>query len=125
MNRKMKKIISMLLIMMLVIFMVHISYAITGEDLVGSFNGNTQEGKDGVTILQKVIGPVLNVVRIVATGISIFMVTFLGIKYMIAAPTEKAELKKNLITFTIGAVVVVMAVNLLGIINGAVSNIFG
>lgn len=79
----------------------------------------------GVEIITKVITPILNVVRIVATGISIIMITYLGIKYMAAAPTEKANIKSQLITFTIGAVVVIGAVTLLDIAKEVATGVFG
>ena len=90
----------------------------SGSGLTSQFNGNngTNTSK-GETILQKVIGPILSVVRIVAVGVSIIMITFLGIKYMAAAPSEKASIKNQLVTFTIGAVVVVGATSILTMIK--------
>lgn len=118
MNRKTVRIISILVIIF-VLFATNISvFATTGSGLTSQFNGNngTNTSK-GETILQKVIGPVLSVVRIVAVGVSIIMITFLGIKYMAAAPSEKASIKNQLITFTIGAVVVVGATSILTMIK--------
>lgn len=86
----------------------------SGSGLTSQFNGNggTNTTK-GVSILEKVIGPILSVVRIIAVGVSIIMITYLGIKYMAAAPTEKASIKNQLVTFTIGAIVVFGATSIL------------
>lgn len=90
----------------------------TGSGLTNQFNGNNgADTSKGELILEKVIGPILSVVRIVAVGISIIMITFLGIKYMAAAPTEKASIKNQLITFAIGAIVVVGATSILTLIK--------
>lgn len=120
MNRKLIKILTIIFITITVMLITNSVFAESGSELAKKFNGNnvgTISTNDGETILQKVIGPVLSVVRIVTVGISVIMITYLGIKYMAAAPSEKANIKNQLITFTIGAVIAVGAVTLLGIIK--------
>ena len=41
--------------------------------------------------------------KIIAVGISVIMLIVLGIKYMTAAPGSKAEVKKHLVVYVIGA----------------------
>ena len=81
----------------------------------GEFDGATNPS--GSDKIRSILGTILSVVRTIAVGISIIIITFLGIKYMSAAPSEKANIKNQLITFTIGAVVVVGAVNIIGIVR--------
>lgn len=121
MKRKIVKIISILLMIMMIFLVFNNVFASSGGKLVKEFTGT--DNSAGANILRKIIGPILNVVRIVATGISIFMITYLGIQYMAAAPTEKANIKGKLITFTIGAVVVVGAASLLKMIQEAATDI--
>lgn len=98
----------------------------TGSKIVGMFNDlkNEKDAEAGKNLIAKIVVPILNVVRIVATGVSIIMITYLGIKYMVAAPTEKANIKSQLITFTIGAVIVIGTVTILDIIQTTVRAIF-
>lgn len=126
MNKRILKIISIFLMIVMVVCVNNTVLATnaSGSTLVKQFGNNTVDGDDVVSLLNKVIGPILNVVRIIATGISIIMITYLGIKYMAAAPTEKANIKSQLITFTIGAVVVIGTTSLLSIIKEAATSIF-
>ncbi len=73
---------------------------------------------------QRVVGTIVNVIRIVGTGIAVIMLTYVAIKYMSAAPTEKAEFKKSATAMIVGAIVLFAATNILTVIaNFAVSNI--
>ena len=47
---------------------------------------------------------------------SVIMVTILGIKYMLASPGEKADVKKQIAPLLIGAVLLFSAVNIIQII---------
>lgn len=65
---------------------------------------------------QNVMGTIINTIRIVGTGVSIIMITYVAIKYMSAAPNEKAEFKKSAMAFIVGAVILFASSNLLGVI---------
>lgn len=62
------------------------------------------------------VGAVLSVVRIVGTGIAIIILAYMGIKYMIAAPGDRADFKKGAMQYVVGAVIVFGAANLLGML---------
>lgn len=122
MNRKLVKVLSIIFIIIQIVLITNMVFAEdskSGSELAKSFNGQPSgvDTSSGETIITKAIGPVLSIVRIVAVGISVIMITYLGIQYMSAAPQEKADIKNKLITFTIGAIIVVGAVTLLGIIK--------
>lgn len=119
MNRKLVKILSIVFIIIQIILITNVVFATSGSELAKSFNGQSSsvDTNSGINIIKKSIGPVLSIVRIVAVGISVIMITYLGIQYMSAAPQEKADIKNKLITFTIGAIIVVGAATLLGIIK--------
>lgn len=119
MSQRLVKVLSILFIIIQVILFTNMVFATTGSELAKSFNGKstTVDTSSGENIITNSIGPVLSVVRNVAVGISVIMITYLGIKYMSAAPSEKANIKSQLITFTIGAIVVVGTATLLGIIK--------
>lgn len=128
MNKKLVKILSVIVLFVCAIFLVNnIVWAASGSGLVSQFDGTstgTVDTTETESLLTSVIGPVLSAVRIIATGIAVIMITFLGIKYMSAAPSEKANIKNQLITFTIGAIVVVGTTTLLGIIKDFATGVF-
>lgn len=87
---------------------------------------NNYKGDKLNNATQNVVGTIVNTIRIVGTGISIIMITYVAIKYMSAAPSEKAEFKKSAMAFIVGAVVLFASSQILGVIaNFATSNIEG
>lgn len=125
-NRKLKVIFLVFLLIVGLFFVKNEVFADDtvkkGKQLAEVFDGKTNTTDEGKTLIQKIIVPILSVVRIVAIGMGIIMITYLGIKYMSAAPTEKANIKNQLITFVIGIAVVVTATTVLQIINTAVTS---
>ncbi len=65
---------------------------------------------------EKAMGTAINTIKIVGTGTAIIMITYMGIKYMMAAPSEKAEFKKSASIYIVGAVLIFAATNILAII---------
>lgn len=120
-----KKMIRILMIAICVIFCIsNMALALTGSELTQKFKG--EDGVDvsqGEGLVKDVVDIVLSVVRIVAIGIAVIMITLLGIKYIAAAPSEKANIKNQLITFTVGAVVVIGTTSILTMIKKAVDEI--
>lgn len=91
------------------------------------YNGGSAESlsnNHANNIAKKTMGLGINVIRIVATGISVVMLSYIGIKYMMAAPGEKAEFKKSASIYILGAILIFAAGNILTIIvNFASSNV--
>ena len=78
------------------------------------------DGKKDDTIsgkAEKIMGSIVDVVRVVGTGVAIIMIIFVAIKYMTAAPGERADIKKHAIPFVVGAIVLFASTNILSIIK--------
>jgi len=128
MNKNIIKIVTIIMIMISVLSVcLPVVFATTsGSGLVGKFKGDTDtslttENVDGK--IKTIIGVILSFIRIIAIGIAIIVITYLGIKYMSAAPNEKANIKNQLITFTIGAVLVLSATAILDKVHSAVTSL--
>ena len=105
MNKKTIKIIFTITILMLVMFIATYSFADAGfnaSDLTGNASSSANDIKD---IGNRIIG-VLQAIGII---VSVVMVIVLGIKYMIGSVEEKAEYKKTLMPYFIGAALIFAA----------------
>ena len=117
MKKNLVKILSVLIVFCFVIFLNSSVFAIEKKDITNNFSGSAvTSGTTEYNVITNVIGNTLSAIRIVAIGIGIIMLTYLGIQYMSSAPNEKAEIKNKLIAFTVGVVLVVSASSILGII---------
>ena len=76
-----------------------------------------------VSSTKTIMGTILLVMRTVAMGIAIIMLTYVAIKYMSAAPDEKAQFKKSAVAYIVGAVVLFGTSGILSIISNFATNI--
>ena len=135
MSKKMVKIISVLMMVMMIITTLSQSVlaaaktdksankvdqstagSVTQFDIYGDDSGASASA-------QKIIGALITLVRIVGTGVAIIMLIVLAIKYISAAPSDKAEIKKHAVVYVVGAVVLFAASGILGIIQQFASNV--
>jgi hypothetical protein len=84
---------------------------------------NAMDGLSGSTIddstggkLNNILNTVIGIIQVAGTGISMIMVTLLGIKYIMASPSDKADVKKQILPLVIGAIILFASVNLVGIV---------
>ena len=87
-------------IILLIIFMTSFSfttYAVTPENFRPNKNEQLPEE------LTKAGGQILWVVQLIGYGVAVITLTIIGIKYMLSSIDERADIKKRLIPFTIGA----------------------
>lgn len=82
---------------------------------------NTMAGKTGdsnVTgAFTNISGAVITIARIICMGVAITMLVLVAIKYMTAAPGEKADIKKHAVIYVVGAIVMFASTGILGIIQ--------
>ena len=90
-------------------------YATDVESIISSMNGTSEMATDGSGI-KTAINNVIGLIQVAGTGISVVVVTMLGIKYLLASPSEKADVKKQIAPILIGCVLLFGAVNLVAVI---------
>ena len=82
---------------------------------------NTMAGKSANTSVTgaftNISGAVITIARIVCMGVAITMLIMVAIKYMSAAPGEKADIKKHAVVYIVGAVIMFASTGILGIIQ--------
>ena len=124
-KKNLRILIKLIFIMLFVIGIANISFA---DD---NFNFKDFNNKDVLTNASKAynatehaMGTAINVIKIVGTGTAIIMITYIAIKYMTAAPSEKADFKKSAAIYIVGATLILAATNILAIIiNFTTTNI--
>lgn len=121
---KTKNITKFLIIILLSLFVLSIISSITfvygasTQDAISAMSDMNKEiadeASDGklTTMLNSIIG----LIQIAGTGVAMIMVTVFGIKYIMASPSDKADVKKQIAPMIIGAIVLFGAVNLVDII---------
>lgn len=113
MKNKTLKIIAVLLIAIaLITLSTTIVRATTGFEPIEPKPGGTAGEK-----ITNTAGQILTIVRIVGMAVAVIMLTILGIKYVAASPNEKADYKKGMTVYVVGAVLLFGASALLSVIQ--------
>lgn len=105
----MSKILSIVAIVaILMITISNVAFAYDPGNISGDTNGASQIAGLGADVI--------GIIQVVASMASVAVLIVLGIKYMMGSTEEKAEYKKTLIPYVIGAVFVFAASNIAGYI---------
>lgn len=115
MNKKTLRIITIISTVLVVITMCTASFGFGITDLTAD-----QQGTEGIQNIGKRVMGILQAVGIV---IAVVVLMVLGIKYMMGSAEEKAEYKKTLLPYIIGAGFVFAASALAGIIYNFANSI--
>jgi hypothetical protein len=127
MQKRVVKVISLLIISLLVLSMVSVvfgagDYKETMRDLIDTMDtapGETNATKTATSIVTNLI----IIFRIVGVTAAILMLLVVAMKYMTSAPSEKAEIKKSAVVYIVGAVILFAVTGILGIISNLSSTI--
>ena len=110
MHIKLTRVLRLLLFLIVIVALTSKVYAeeINPVAIVG--NGPTYTG---VSTLYTLGNTILGIMQFVSAGVAVIATLVLAIKYMYSSPDEKAGIKKQLIPFIIGGVLVFGAVTLI------------
>lgn len=107
------RIISILMLVVLIVGAFTLPTLASGVDL-DSFTSNSSANTDGITNL---FGSIISIVQVIGTGIAIIMLIVIAIKYLVASPEGKGELKKSALIYVVSAFILFAAVNILAVIQ--------
>lgn len=113
----MKKTLKVLSILFVVISIITLSTSVFAAVKPDKYNGTVSEGKKvDTSSIDNLGNNIINIVSTVATIASVLVLIVLGIKYMMGSAEEKAEYKKTLLPYIIGAIMVFAAASLATVI---------
>ena len=105
MNTKMKKIISIILLAIVVISIFGTTVMATEPKGLKDVQGDTI----GTTTINQAGRNIVSILQAVGVVLSVIMLIVIGIKYMMGSAEEKAEYKKSLMPYVIGAALIFAA----------------
>ncbi len=122
------KVLYKILFIFLILFYVN-TVVIYAADYgsVNQFDSYTSEGTKFEIIdntINRTAGIALDIIRIVAFCIGLLLLIIIGIKYIIATPELRAELKKDVPNYFIGAAILFAASGILQFVTYFVKDVF-
>lgn len=108
---KLKRCLIIILSIILMVSVLHTVSFASVTDLIGTMEGVNTPAEDEK--VQGVINTIIGLLQIAGTGIALITITMLGIKYLMASPGEKADVKKQIMPILIGCILLFGAVTLM------------
>ena len=120
----------MAVILLAVMIVASICTVANASDTISFDSVDTKSVTNGATdtsgaaaSINRIVGSVLTIVQVVGCGVAVIMLIVLAIKYISAAPGDKADIKKHAVVYVVGAVVLFAASGILGIVKKFPGNI--
>ncbi len=117
--RKYKKVLIIFISIMLMFFTVQGIISQAADDIYSEVTSmaKANESNGAVTSANNIAGAVISVAKVICAGVAIIMITVIAMKYMLAAPSEKADIKKHAVVYIVGAIIMFAATAILQIIQ--------
>lgn len=113
MKKSIKVISTLLLAIMLVTSIAGTVLAVDPNTVLNGLNGN---GNLQINDLTKVGNNIVTIIQVVGIVIAVIVLLVIGIKYMMGSASEKAEYKKTMIPYIVGAVLIFAGTSLVRVI---------
>lgn len=113
MKKSIKVILTLLLAIMLVTSIAGTVLAVDPNTVLNGLNGN---GNVQINDLTKVGNNIVTIIQVVGIVIAVIVLLVIGIKYMMGSASEKAEYKKTMIPYIVGAVLIFAGTSLVRVI---------
>lgn len=98
MTKKAMKIVFVIISVMMLVSMITPVFAIVPNDI------QAEETNTGA--IQSYAGKILGVVQAIGVAVAVIIVVVIGVKYLMGSAEEKAEYKKTMIPYIVGAALV-------------------
>ena len=120
MKKSIKVISTLLLTIMLVASIAGTVLAVDPNTVLNGLNGN---GNVQTNDLTKVGNNIVTIIQVVGIVIAVIVLLVIGIKYMMGSASEKAEYKKTMILYIVGAVLIFAGTSLVKVIYSLASSV--
>ena len=115
----MKKTVKVLLTLVVFALVASVAGSVFAVD-PNQFSGTDSDISGTMSNLSNII---LRVVQVIGTAVAVIMLIVLAIKYISAAPGDKADIKKHAVVYVVGAVVLFAASGILQIVKNFAGNV--
>ncbi len=114
-----KKVSIIFICALLITIPMHSIVFSASTDIYSTITNLAGSSKDSsaVSSVNNMAGAIISMAKVICAGVAIIMLTVIAMKYMLAAPSEKADIKKHAVVYVVGAIVMFAATAILQIIQ--------
>ena len=123
MSVKTKKILVFMLTAVMMLAVLGTTVFAAPTDVVNTMKGTMVDGEETATPLAELGGKILGILQVAGVIIGTIILVVLGFKYMMGSLEEKAEYKKTMIPYVVGAVIIMAGPTIASGVFTLVSNL--
>lgn len=115
---KMKKVVAISVLLIMFVAIINCN-TVTASEIMNTINKqvNLTANENVANSVKSITGSIITITKVICAGVAVAMLSILGIKYMSAAPGEKADIKKHAVPYVVGAVIMFSCTGILSIIE--------
>ena len=108
------------IIILIVITILLLNINVFADSMLNDFKNPTNTV--GTENIGNTLGKVIYVFQVIGMGVAVIMLVALGIKYLVSSTSERAEIKKHMAVYVLGAVLLFGAAGISALIRNFASN---
>lgn len=116
-------IISLMITLLITTFSSSVNAIKFGDVTESTVTQGAEDTSGAASSINNIVKAIITIVQVVGVGVAVIMLIVLAIKYISAAPGDKADIKKSAFVYVVGAIVLFAASSILGIIRNFASNV--
>lgn len=122
---KLMKVMAVILLAVMIVASVATSVnAMSFDEIDTDYIANgAQDTSGAASSINRIVGSILTIVQVIGCGVAVIMLIVLAIKYISAAPGDKADIKKHAVVYVVGAIVLFAASGILQIVKNFAGNV--
>ena len=115
--KKQVKILSIILIIMMVMASISsVVLAVKGDEVIKNINDSASNSKADTNQITSMGGRIVVIMQTVGIVVAVVVLLILGIKYMMGSAEEKADYKKSMIPYVVGAILIFAATTIVNVV---------
>ena len=111
-----KKIKLLTTILMAMVIVATISNVVFGADIISSLGSVDPNNVSGAQQITKLGGTIVGILQVLGIVVAVVVLLVIGIKYMMGSAEEKAEYKKVMIPYIVGALLIFASTTIVNVV---------
>lgn len=109
-------------VLMILAILCSLANVVFGTSIISSLSGDKTPSVSAASDMTNLAGKIIGVIQILGIIVAVVVLLVLGIKYMVGSAEEKAEYKKTMMPYVVGALLIFAASTIVNILYNVINS---
>lgn len=109
-------------VLMILAILCSLANVVFGTSIISSLSGDKTSSVSAAGDMTNLAGKIIGVIQILGIIVAVVVLLVLGIKYMVGSAEEKAEYKKTMMPYVVGALLIFAASTIVNILYNVINS---